>query len=74
MTTVTSETPRSATVAPTVRTKSATVARQRKAAERAALRLGVDQLGHLPDAHLKALTRSLIGEMHRRGLRFDDDE
>ncbi|MER7273858.1 hypothetical protein ABT369_05355 [Dactylosporangium sp. NPDC000244] len=50
------------------RTAAATAARQRKAAERAAFRLAVEQVGQLPDAYLVALTAALLGEVQRRRL------
>lgn len=50
------------------RTAAATAARQRIAAERAAIQLGVKQLDHLPDNHLIILATVLISEIRRRGL------
>lgn len=50
------------------RTAEATAARQRTAARRAALRLGIEQLGHLEDDYLVALAAALKGEADRRGL------
>jgi hypothetical protein len=55
------------TVAP-VRTAAATAARQRTAARRAAIRLGVEQVAHLDDSYLIALASALAGEVERRGL------
>lgn len=57
-----------------VRTAAATAARQRTAARRTAIRLGVEQVSHLEDSYLVSLTAALIGEMSRRGLKFDLDE
>lgn len=50
------------------RTAAATAARQAAAARRAAVRLGVEQLDHLDDAHLGALALAVLGELERRGL------
>lgn len=50
------------------RTAAATAARQRSAARRAAIRLGVEQVGHLDDQYLIALASALAGEAERRGL------
>lgn len=56
------------TVSSTVKTAAATAARQRQAAERAAVKLGLQQLDNLPDSHLLALLSVLLGEAQRRGL------
>lgn len=53
------------------RTAAATAARQRQAAERAAVRLGIEQLGHLPDRHLVNLAAVLLGELERRRLSLE---
>lgn len=53
------------------RTAAATAARQRQAAERAALRLGLEQLAALPDRHLVHLIAALAGEAERRGLTLE---
>lgn len=50
------------------RTAAATAARQRSAARRAAIRLGVEQIQHLDDSYLIALASALAGEVERREL------
>ncbi|MEV6930366.1 hypothetical protein AB0M46_38600 [Dactylosporangium sp. NPDC051485] len=42
-----------------------------RAAERAEVRLRVEQFGALPDGHLVALIAALLGETARRGLAFE---
>jgi hypothetical protein len=56
------------TRASSVRTAAATEANRRRAAERAAVRLAVEQVGALPDVYLVALAAALLGEVERRGL------
>lgn len=73
MTAPTVETPRPTSTSNVSRTKAATAARQRLASERAAMRLGLEQLDHLPDSYLLALIGALIGEAGRRGLEVPDD-
>lgn len=72
--TVTMENPRTTSPSTVSRTASATRARQRQAAERAAVRLGIEQLDNLPDAHLLALAACLLAEARRRGLKVELDE
>lgn len=55
------------------RTAAATAARQRSAARRSAIRLGVEQVGHLDDQYLIALAMALAGEVERRGLEVPAD-
>lgn len=72
MTVIADAEPRSTSTPTVSRTAAATAARQRKAAERAALRLALEQVGSLPDLYLIALTTALLGEVQRRGLRLED--
>lgn len=51
-----------------MRTAAATAARRSAAAQRAAIRLGVEQLDYLDDEHLVRLAAALLGEINRRGL------
>jgi hypothetical protein len=62
---------RSTSPSTVVRTAAATAARQRKAAERAAVRLAVEQVTALPDVYLVALAAALLGEVQRRGLALE---
>lgn len=50
------------------RTAAATAARRLRAAQKAAVRLGLEQLEHLDDEHLLALTEVLISECVRRRI------
>lgn len=59
---------RSTLTSTVARTAAATAARRSQAARRAAVRLGVEQLDHLDDEHLVALTVALLGEVKRRGI------
>lgn len=60
--------PRTTNTSTVGRTRAATAARQRAAAQRAAVKLGVEQVDHLDDEHLIRLVAALVGELQRRGL------